>query len=274
MAGSNYVAYNVAQVRDESEKLQARNNIGAAALASLAPAFSTSTSYNEGAVVTYNGALYIFDSAHAAGAWTGADAHKTTILEVLAMAAGANEKPTTIVRAPLYVGGDPTALDIYTYSNNARTASVNFSQACDLIFKANIADLNNDGEKKFATDKKLVIKRARIVTNGSKGIGAANGKMAAELNIGCICLTASPIELGSDFKMVFSGYNNWESFGYEVPLQAFSDTSYNLVVATFDRHGNPSHLTIDDYNLQGAYNGQKLQAWLEIEVESEGIATT
>lgn len=185
-----------------------------------------------------------------------------------------SEKPTTILRAPLYVGGDPTALDIYTYANNARTASVNFSQACDLVFKANIADLNNDGEKKFATDKKLVIKRARIVTNGSTGIGAANGKMAAELNIGCICLTASPIELGNDFKMVFSGYNNWESFGYEVPLQAFSDTSYNLVVAKFDRHGNPSHLTIDDYNLQSAYNGQKLQAWLEIEVESEGIATT
>lgn len=269
MAGSNYVAYNIAQTRTDAEKLQARNNIGAAALLSLAPAFSTSTNYNEGDVVTYNGALYIFDSPHPAGAWTGADAHETNLMEVLAMA---TEKPTTIIRAPLYVGGDPTALDIYTYTNNARTASVNFSQACDLVFKANIADLNNYGEKKFATDKKLVIKRAQIVTNGSTGIGAANGKMAAELNIGCACLTASPAELGDNFKMVFSGYNNWESFGYEVPLQAFSDTSYSLVVATLDNHGNPSHLTIDDYNLQSAYNGQKLRAWLELEVDAECIA--
>ena len=79
MAGSNYVAYNLAQTRSDSEQAQARNNIGAAALASLAPAFSTSTSYNDGAVVTYNGALYIFDMAHAAGAWTGADAHEVNV---------------------------------------------------------------------------------------------------------------------------------------------------------------------------------------------------
>ena len=81
MAGSNYVAYNLAQSRSYSEKAQARSNIGAAALLSLAPAFSTSTNYDERDVVTYGGKLYIFDTAHAAGAWTGADAHETNIME-------------------------------------------------------------------------------------------------------------------------------------------------------------------------------------------------
>lgn len=73
MAGSNYVAYNLAQARSDSEQAQARNNIGAAALASLAAAFSTSTAYKQGERVTYNGKVYVFKTPHAAGAWTGTD---------------------------------------------------------------------------------------------------------------------------------------------------------------------------------------------------------
>ena len=73
MAGSNYVAYNLAQTRTDAEKLQARNNIGAAALLSLAPAFSTSTAYKQGERVTYDGKVYVFKAAHSAGAWTGTD---------------------------------------------------------------------------------------------------------------------------------------------------------------------------------------------------------
>ena len=73
MAGSNYVAYNLAQTRTDAEKLQARNNIGAAGLSSLAPAFSTSTAYKQGERVTYNGKVYVFKTPHAAGAWTGTD---------------------------------------------------------------------------------------------------------------------------------------------------------------------------------------------------------
>lgn len=73
MAGSNYVAYNIAQTRSDSEKLQARNNIGAAALLSLASDFSDSTSYKKGERVTYNGKAYLFTSPHHAGAWTGLD---------------------------------------------------------------------------------------------------------------------------------------------------------------------------------------------------------
>lgn len=40
----------------------------------IAPTFSASTAYPAGAYVIYNGSLYRFTAAHAAGAWTGSDA--------------------------------------------------------------------------------------------------------------------------------------------------------------------------------------------------------
>lgn len=82
MAGSNYVAYNLAQTRTDAEKLQACNNIGAAGISSLAASFeSRAPSYNWGAgeVCTYGGALWQFDADHS-GPWTGADAHEIKTL--------------------------------------------------------------------------------------------------------------------------------------------------------------------------------------------------
>ena len=86
MAGSNYVAYNLAQARSDSEQAQARNNIGAAGLSSLAASFeSRAPSYvwNAGEVCTYGGALWQFDSDHS-GAWTGADAHEVNVETLIA----------------------------------------------------------------------------------------------------------------------------------------------------------------------------------------------
>jgi hypothetical protein len=46
----------------------------ASLMAGIAPTFSTSTNYAAGAYVYYNGTLYRFTTAHAAGSWTGTDA--------------------------------------------------------------------------------------------------------------------------------------------------------------------------------------------------------
>ena len=43
-------------------------------ISSVAPKFSTATSYQKGDVVLYNGGLYKFNANHAAGAWSGSDA--------------------------------------------------------------------------------------------------------------------------------------------------------------------------------------------------------
>lgn len=45
----------------------------AALMAGIAPTFGTSTAYPAGAYVYYNGTLYRFTTAHAAGSWTGTD---------------------------------------------------------------------------------------------------------------------------------------------------------------------------------------------------------
>lgn len=84
---NNYVCFNVDQSGNHSEptRLRARNNIGAAGLSSLAAPFeSRAPSYvwSAGEVCTYGGALWQFDSDHS-GAWTGADAHEVTIMEVI-----------------------------------------------------------------------------------------------------------------------------------------------------------------------------------------------
>lgn len=265
------VLWNMPQGLNLSEQVQARNNIGAAGLSSLAASFeSRAPSYvwNAGEVCTYGGALWMFDSNHS-GAWTGADAHEVTILEVLS--AMSSEKPNTILSAPIYIGGDPTDLDIYTYTNNTRNASVTFSAICPLEFKPN-AGANLD-EVSFDKTKVLKIKRARITTSGSIGIGAGSGEKCAVLYMSTGYF-GSPSVAGANFAMQFSAFNEWEDMNLSVDSTAFTLSTYNMAIKKTDGDGHDSTITIDDYNLQIAYEGQKLQAWLEIEVESEGIATT
>ena len=67
------VLWNTQQTLADAQKLQARNNIGAASLLSQAPEFSTNTVYRQGERVTYDGKVFIFRMSHAAGPWTGSD---------------------------------------------------------------------------------------------------------------------------------------------------------------------------------------------------------
>lgn len=267
MATSNYVACNIAQSKSSAEQAQGRNNIGAAALLSLAPAFSTSTAYTAGAVVTYGGALWMFDANHS-GAWTGADAHETTILEALSTMSS-SEKPTTILSAPIYIGGDPTDLEIYEYANAGRAVAVTFSALCPLAFTPNGGATL--GEVSFDKTKVLRIKRARIKTPGSIGLGAGNGKKCATLYLATGNF-GSPVTTAAAFAMQFSAFNEWEDMNLSVDSTAFALSSYEMAITKNDGNGNDSTFTIDDYNLQSAYAGQKLQAWLELEVDAECIA--
>lgn len=267
MAGSNYVAYNLAQVRSDSEQAQARNNIGAAALASLAASFeSRAPSYvwSAGEVCTHGGALWQFDNDHS-GPWTGADAHEVTILEVLSTM---SEKPTTILSAPIYIGGDPSDLEIYEYANAGRAVAVTFSALCPLVFKPNGGATL--GEVSFEKTKVLKIKRARIKTPGSIGVGAGNGEKCATLYLSTGTF-GSPIAAAAAFAMQFSAFNEWEDMGLSVDSTAFALSSYKMAITANDGNGNDSTFVIDDYNMQSSYVGEKLTAYLEIEVESEGL---
>lgn len=257
------------QTITDPQQAQGRNNIGAAALASLAASFeSRAPSYNWSAneVCTYGGALWQFDVNHS-GPWTGADAHEVTILEVLSTMSS-SEKPTTILSAPIYIGGDPTDLEIYEYANAGRAVAVTFSALCPLAFTPNGGATL--GEVSFDKTKVLKIKRARIKTPGSIGIGAGNGEKCATLYLATGNF-GSPITTAAAFAMQFSAFNEWEDMNLSVDSTAFALSSYKMAIKKNDGNGNDSTFTIDDYNLQSAYAGQKLTAYLEIEVESEDL---
>ena len=127
------------------------------------------------------------------------------------------------------------------------------------------------GEVSFDKTKVLKIKRARIKTPGSIGLGAGNGKKCATLYLSTGTF-GSPISTAAAFAMQFSAFNEWEDMNLSVDSTAFALSSYKMAINKTDGNGNDSTFTIDDYNLQSAYNGQKLQAWLELEVESDCIA--
>lgn len=269
---AQWVVWNDEQGLADSEQAQARNNIGAAALLSLAPAFSTSTAYNENNVVTYNGALYVFTADKAAGAWDGTKATETTIWEVLQMA---EEKPTTIVNTPIYKDTSGTGDQLYTYANNARTASVGLAADISLVMvpKSHVVINGAVPQINFAASKVLKIRKVRIATPGSEGAASALGKMAAVLYL--MPYGVQEAENGSAYVVRVTQYNKWEQINLEVDVRNFESTSfYFKMLGTYTENGETlqSVLNVDDYNLQSAYEGQKLQAWLELEVESDSIA--
>lgn len=62
-------------VTDELRKINANTGVDEY------PTFSESTAYSAGDVVNYNGKLYKFTAAHAAGAWIGTDVEETSLKE-------------------------------------------------------------------------------------------------------------------------------------------------------------------------------------------------
>lgn len=273
---TQYVVWDMEQGLSDAEKLQARNNIGAAALASLAALFdSRAPSYNWSAneVCTYGGKLWMFDSDHS-GAWTGADAHETNIMEVLAMASGATEKPTMIVTSQIRKDTSGTGNELYTYTNNARTASLQLTTDCIFAFMRKSGTIAEYGaQTTFKSGGNLKIKRARIVTPGSEGAASANGYNAADLYLQPY--DSSVPESGGYYGLMITKYNKWENVNLEIDTTSFTGTDYTLKLISSFIDGGVTYATtlrVDDYNLQSAYNGQKLQAWLELEVEKDSIA--
>ena len=126
----------------------------------------------------------------------------------------------------------------------------------------------------FSRNNKLKIKRARITTQGSQGIGAANGQKAAQLLLSGYKIDDVAVASVDYFYLAIDNYNEWQDVNatYDVAKNGpFSAPSFDLKIVE-NINDTTSKLTIDDYNLQSAYEGQKLQAWLELEVETDSIA--
>lgn len=170
-----------------------------------------------------------------------------------------------IIQAPLFIGGDDTQLDLYTYTNADREASVSFAQDCKLAFIQldNSKPLNYGDVRAFLTQGRLNVKRARIFTPGSPGICPANGKRAARLLMQSYRTIDGVDVTGKSFDIKFDSYNEWQTLDYIFENYNFSEDYYNLKIPGQSQ----AYLTIDDYNLQSAYEGEALRAFLELDID-------
>lgn len=174
-----------------------------------------------------------------------------------------------LIQAPLYIGGDSTQLDLYTYTNADREVVVNFSQDCKLSFLQldSGKPLNYGDVRAFLKEARLNVKRARIFTPGSPGICPANGKRAARLILDSYRTIDGVDVEGESFEIKFDEYNKWQNLDYIFENYEFPEEYYNLKIPG----QSPAYLTIDDYNLQSAYEGEALRAFLELEIDTAGM---
>ena len=250
------------QTKNDNEKLQARLNIGAAALLSLAPAFSDSTSYNEGDVVIYNGKLYIFDSAHPAGTWTGNDIHETNIMEVLAMAVSTTEKKRYTLMAP-------TSAE-YSFNNETRNATFNPSSTGQLACIPVSTDVVATAG--FKVGLKATIKAA--MCRSVKAVGIDAGAVAAavlKIKLLAVDNLIQSVQLyNKEYVITITTWNSWEEKDIELEIPDTLPPGAVGFVMVLD---STSTFYVDDYNLQTAYVGQKMNPSLLFKVQTDKLVT-
>lgn len=160
---------------------------------------------------------------------------------------------------------DGNNTDLYTFTNADRAAEVNFTQDTELNFSQIDSVVTPGGTlRKFIKNCKLNVIRGRILTPGAPGIQPAKGRMAANL---VLQGTNDDNEPGNVLKLIFPVYNEWVDFGIPFENYDITTNSYFFLL----KYAAPSFLTVDDYNLQSAYEGETLNAALELEVDTAGL---
>lgn len=178
-----------------------------------------------------------------------------------------------IISAKIYNKG-PVISDgstLYEYTNNNRSASVGSAFECKLDFvQLNTFGTSNfEPGRKFIKKNKLLIKRARISTPGSPGLQPSPGANAASLILTTYATNAQGVEVyGNGLSLDLVKFNEWQDFNvwFDNFTIDSADGSYKfkLPAARWNLH-------IDDYNLQSAYEGEPLEAFLELEVDTAGL---
>lgn len=179
-----------------------------------------------------------------------------------------------LISAPIYVSGDNTNRVIYTYTNNDRGASISFPNDCDLDFiqlDPHVVMGIGGASRRFLCNTSSTVKRARIFTPGSPGVHGAEDSRAAKLVISPYANNGVDPDLLSNrtFEFRFDDYNEWVEFGTRIEAFDLASVSNNFGLRIPGL--SPSFLTVDDYNLQSAYESQNLYARLEMEIDTAGM---
>lgn len=246
------------------------SDLRTAALETIAPSFKSRSENNytweEGEVCVYDdGHLYVFIKDHE-GPWDDEDVEETTLAEVTNMA----QRPTVIVKSVLLSNA-------YTYANDNRNVNIPVASGnpkfLTLFREGGALDVFTY-EAFFETAKKLRIKRARIITPGSSGLGPAKGNPAAVLCIGAFYTDDDTDQTiyGEEFAMNFTYYNEWQDFNLVIDNTDFGHDYFGLCVKPSSSWGGvESRLTLDDFNLQAAYKDQSADFLIEFEIEEKCI---
>lgn len=183
------------------------------------------------------------------------------------------------LRAPLYNSNDPANRVLYTFTNNDRNASAGFGYPCPLVF-TQLDNVNPGGNlpvRNFFVQNRLIIKRARIVTPGAPGLQPSPGKLAATLVLNTESSKGGVDTYGNILALRFDHFNEWTEFNfifknYPEPGNPLPGIESDTGFYTFEIQANGlSFLNIDDYNLQSAYEGQDLYAFIEMVVDTSGL---
>lgn len=170
-------------------------------------------------------------------------------------------KGTYILRAGL-----DDIVNGYTFTNNDRQVSLTANDAFMLNFTCEDIHRPVNTDVSFISNNKLFIKRARVLTVGAPGLqGAANSAVAAGFNVIAKATNSTSADNVGAFTFSLDFYNEWQELNIEFLPTRVNDNYY------FSLDGVYTSLTLDDYNLQSAYEGETFKAVLELEIDTAGL---
>lgn len=163
---------------------------------------------------------------------------------------------------------------LYEFTNNDRNADIGSAYRCDLDFiqQDTLSVDSFNGVRRFLSKNKLLIKRARLVTPGAPELQPSPGEHAARLLIQSYADDGDGNETeGNALQLKLDFFNEWQEFN--VWFENFNIISGDGTYK-FKMPDTRWHLNVDDYNLQSAYAGGELYAFLELEIDTAGLLTS
>lgn len=162
---------------------------------------------------------------------------------------------------------------LYEFTDNDRNADIGSSFPCDLDFiQLDTYSVDSyNGLRKFLVKNKLLIKRARVVTPGASKLQPSPGELAARLLLLTYADDGDGNEvIGNSIQIKLDFFNEWQDFN--VWFENFNIDSGDGTYK-FRMPASRWALNVDDYNIQSAYKGENLFAFLELEIDTLGLMT-
>lgn len=160
---------------------------------------------------------------------------------------------------------------LYEFTNNDRAADIGSPYRCDLDFiqQDTLSIDSHSGLRRFISKNKLLIKRARLVTPGAPGLQPSPGEHAARFLLNSYAADGNGNEThGNMIQIKLDFFNEWQDFN--VWFDNFKIVSVDGTYKFYMPSGYWT-LNVDDFNLQSVYEGEKLFAFLELEIDTLGL---